>query len=192
MPDEAYRFKLAAATADGASVNFGRYGGLITLLKQNREWMVGLHCSNHRIELAVKDSILEDEYYASMDEFYITNFYLLKNSGPLKGQVKKATEVIGITSYSLTKLSGTRFVSHHKKALFRLLHMWPAFIMGYENAIPNIKTHSTRAKVQGLLKKFRNPDFLYKCCSYLDIIEHITPASLVFERNDLFVFYNRT
>ena len=188
LSDEDYRLKFVSATADGASVNFGALNGLITLFRETREWLLALHCANHRVELAIKDSILDDFYYAPVDEFYLCNYYFLENSGPINDQVTKAAGAIGITSYKLNKVSTTRFIGHRKGGLYRLLHMWPAFIMGYENALLKTKKATTKAKVQGLLRKFCDPDILYKCCSYLDIVERITPASKRFEESELLPF----
>lgn len=42
--------------ADGASVNLGQLRGLATFLKQDIPWLLSIHCLNHRLELAVKDS----------------------------------------------------------------------------------------------------------------------------------------
>ena len=47
--------KLEATTSDGASVNFGCKEGLLKrLIDEGRPWMIKFHCTNHRIELAVK------------------------------------------------------------------------------------------------------------------------------------------
>ena len=43
-----------SATADGASVNFGAYNGLLTKIGATRPWLLKIHCSNHRAELAIK------------------------------------------------------------------------------------------------------------------------------------------
>ena len=95
---------------------------------------------------------------------------------------------IYLTYYCLTKLSGTRFVGHIKEALTRLLHMWPCFITSYENAITTMRNASMKAKVQGLLKKFCNLDYLYKACGYLDVVKVILMCSKVFETNELLPF----
>ena len=183
------RLKLISATADGASVNFGMYNGLISKLKETRPWLLSVHCANHRVELAIKDAILKDSYFTDIDDFYQTNFYLLRNSGSLKSQIEKAAGAIGITYYCLTKLSGTRFVGHRKEALTWLIHMWPCFITAYKNAITTMRNASTKAKVQGLLKKFCNLDYLYKACAYLDVVEVIVPCSKVFESSELLPFH---
>ena len=56
IPVTNYETKLVTLTTDDASVNTGRISGLITRFALGREWLVQIHCINHRIELAIKDS----------------------------------------------------------------------------------------------------------------------------------------
>ena len=48
---------LIGAGADGASVNFGVHRGMITQIRNDVPWLVGVHCIAHRLELAVKDAL---------------------------------------------------------------------------------------------------------------------------------------
>ena len=73
-----------SATADGASVNFGVHNGVLTQLKIERPWLVNIHCVNHRLELAIKDGMLQIEQFQSCDRLYTILFYLFKNSGKIK------------------------------------------------------------------------------------------------------------
>ena len=52
IPLTAYLMKLVSCTADGANVNMGQISGLLSRIGQDRDWMLKIHCSNHRIELA--------------------------------------------------------------------------------------------------------------------------------------------
>ena len=59
LPDEKFMKAMVSATADGASVNTGVYNGLLVrLLKDDRPWPVMIHCISHRVELAVKDTLM--------------------------------------------------------------------------------------------------------------------------------------
>ena len=80
--------KLVSVTADGASVNTGKISGLITRFADNRDWLVRIHCVNHRIELAVKDAFANISKLKDIDEFYRSNFYLLRDSGKIKGEIE--------------------------------------------------------------------------------------------------------
>ena len=61
--------------------------------------------------------------------------------------------------------------------------MWPAITLAYENVVADHKTLAkTKAKVTGQLRKFKSYDILCKTCTYLDVLEIITPASKIFDR----------
>ena len=46
-PLDDYQTKLVSATADGANVNMGIYNGALTLMANERPWLVIIHCVNH-------------------------------------------------------------------------------------------------------------------------------------------------
>lgn len=183
IPLENYREKLISITADGASVNTGARTGLFTRMEieGDRPCLVKIHCINHRVELAVK-AAFEDSSFSAVDKFYTANYALLKNSGAIKSAVKHACTSFDISHYCLTKMSGTRFVSHRRRALKRLLDIWPALISAYETTLltRSLKPE-TKGKILGFLKNLRSYEFLCKVCCYLDILDKIAPASLVFE-----------
>lgn len=62
-------YSMISSTADGASVNFGKYRGVLTQLKSTRRWLLTIHCVNHRVELAVKGA-LKDPYFDDVEVFY--------------------------------------------------------------------------------------------------------------------------
>ena len=103
LSDDAYSTCLIGATADGASVNMGKYSGILTRFKKERPWLITIHCVNHRMELAAKDS-MNQSIMIDAQQFYLTNYFLLKNSGAIKAEVRKSAEVLGITSYELPKI----------------------------------------------------------------------------------------
>ncbi|XP_065677699.1 zinc finger protein 862-like [Hydra vulgaris] len=154
---EDYIKKLVSATADGANVNFGIENGA---LEKSRKWLLKIYCINHRIELAIKDTFKDVTEFIKIEEFYLSNYYLLRNSGKLKSEVEAAAKAIGITFYILPKISGTRFVGHRKRALSSLLETWPAFLSAYENYASEPKNGKTVGKVKGLLKLFKCQSFL--------------------------------
>ena len=88
----------------------------------------------HSSALSVKDAF-EAAGFTNVDNFYQGIFYLLKNSGAIKSDVQEAAKSLNISAYTLPKLSGTRFVSHHVRALARMLNMWPAIISAFENTL---------------------------------------------------------
>ena len=188
IPVAQYRTKLVSLTTDGASVNTGHISGLMTRFAANREWLVKMHCINHLVELAVKAPLKESKF-KDIDDFYSSNFYLLRDSGKIKSSLKITCEALGIQHYSLPKMSGTRFIGHRRRAFRTLLNMWPAFIMAYSNVVSDNKTRAeTKAKVEDLLRKFEHYRYISLKCLYLDLLERTVPASKIFEGERLLPF----
>ena len=59
LPEDGYKFKVVTCTSDRGSVNFGKKIGLIKGMADERVWLVKLHCANHRVELGVKEAIMD-------------------------------------------------------------------------------------------------------------------------------------
>ena len=178
-----YTTKLVSATADGANVNMGIYTGALTQLAENRPWLIKIHCVSHRLELAINDAVSDISKFQECDSFYISLYYLFKNSGKLKTEVRQACDALNITYYPLPKIQGTRFVNHRHGGLTKLMHI-------------GCKAE-TRAKVLGLLRKLKSYRFLCQVAVYLDVLESIVyldvlesigPLSLVFEQGVLMVY----
>ena len=81
-----YADHLVTVCADGASVNMGIYNGAVTKIKESRPWLLNIHCSNHRLELAVQGAFEEDA--ANIDNLLMQLYELTKNSGKVKRLLK--------------------------------------------------------------------------------------------------------
>ena len=100
LKEDEYKHKIVSCTSDGASVNFGRNTSIMTRLAVDPPWLIRMHCTNHRIELAVKGA-LDKTTFNECDTLYIGNFALLKNSGKIKGEIKAAVKTQHLTLHYL-------------------------------------------------------------------------------------------
>ena len=171
-----------STTADGDNVNFGISNGVLTQMKDEREWLILIHCFNHRIELGLKAAFLSNPVFDEVEEFYIMIFYYLKNSGAVKAEVKQACESLDITHYTLPKIHGTRFVSHQ-----RYIHLWPALITYFENSKATATASTKKAKIEGYLRKLISSRMSFTFAVVQDILEKLVPASKVFEGEGLMI-----
>ena len=191
ITDDVYKSSLVCATADGASVNTGVYNGLLTRLQNDdRERMLKVHCTSHRVELAFKDTLLKFDDFTKVREFMILLYYQFKRSGRLKRQFKATAEAMSVQVYTFTKVHGTRFVNHQRLGLQRLLHNWIVLITTLENVLANAggKAAATNAKLRGILTKLKDFRFLAKCCLYKKILDIYAILSLKFEKNEIHCF----
>ena len=70
--------KLIFLSSDGASVNSGKKSGLVSLFREQNEWITFIWCFSHRLELALKDAL--KDFISPVDESLMHLFYLYKNS----------------------------------------------------------------------------------------------------------------
>ena len=122
IPVTNYETKLVSLTKDGASVNTGRISGLMTRFALGREWLVQIHCINHRVEVAIMHALKRTKF-KDIDDFYQSNFNLLTNFGKIKSELRITSEAQGIQDYTLPKMSGTRFIGHRRIAFKTLLNV---------------------------------------------------------------------
>ena len=109
LPDDGYKFKVVTCTSDGASVNFGKKTGLMKRMADERAWLVKINCANHRVELAVKEAIINPRFKTT-DSTYIIIFGLLKNSGKTKGIIQEACKSENVQHFTLSKITGTTHI----------------------------------------------------------------------------------
>ena len=188
IPLDDYLTKMVSATANGANVSMGKYNGALTMMARERPWLIVIHCMNHRIELAIKDMVKSVDKFKECDKFCNTIFNLFKNSGKLKSATKEACTALNITYYRLSKIHGTRFVNHPRRGFTALLHDWPALITSFTNALGKGSGPETKVKIKGVLDKLKDYRFLCHVASYLDILESISPLSLIFEKKNLMAY----
>ena len=109
LPDDGYKFKVVTCTSDGASVNFGKKTGLMKRMADERAWLVKINCANHRVELAVKEAIINSRF-KTIDSTFIIIFGLLKNSGKIKGIIQEACKSENVQHFTLSKITGTTHI----------------------------------------------------------------------------------
>ena len=85
---------LLGLNVDGASVNMRVHQGLGTLIKQ-APWQRLVHCFNHRVEMAIKDSFA-DSRFTSVDNL-LELYYLCEKSPKLLREPQTLVEVVDKT-----------------------------------------------------------------------------------------------
>ena len=62
---------------DGAAINTGIHSGLGIKFKGTAPWISVMHCFNHRVEVAVKDTF-DDTFFKGIDTMLIKLYYLYR------------------------------------------------------------------------------------------------------------------
>ena len=103
-----WKEKLVGMGADGASVNLGKKGGVVALLRQEVPHLIDFHCLRHRLELALlemrRSCKLVETVYEVLQLIWKTYHYSPKSMRELQAV---GTE-LGVNVLKPTQVSRTR------------------------------------------------------------------------------------
>ena len=177
--------KFVAACADGASVNMGSKTGAMTMLKNSIPWMIIIHCSLHKLELAIKDSYKSSSNFQQIDDTMNSIYYLFKNSGKNWRLMKLIAEKMQVAIRRFPKVNGTRFQSHKERGLDILMYNLCVFLMFCENAQESrLLTAPMTQKVRGFLKKILEYQFIGSVALYSEVLKKTSHVIFTIETLD--------
>ena len=117
--------KLVGFGADGASVNMGCHNGIGARLQRKQPLLTSVHCMAHRLELAFKKVIQDNEARLKVFEFLDSIYKFYHNSSLNRSMLKQCCSVFGTTGIP-TRLGGTRWIPHTYTALINFWKMYPS------------------------------------------------------------------
>ena len=115
---EVLRKKITFLCADGVAVNMGRKRGALIQLPDYRDVSRPyiIHCLNHNLELAVKDSSKIQEFEEIKESLHIL-FKMVKDNGKTWDAFRVVGDRLGVKVLRYTKVTGTRFQAHVQRGL---------------------------------------------------------------------------
>lgn len=123
--------KLVACGTDGASVMTGVKKGVVTQLRQDRLYVLGIHCMSHRLELAFSDAMTHISMARKVEELLSGLYTFYRKSCTNRANLKKGFEEIGMKHLMPTRIGGTWWVSHVLQALDK-------FLRGYKGLVHHL------------------------------------------------------
>ena len=121
----------------------GAKGGVIKLLKDdNGSHIVGIHCSAHRLELAFKAMHKSVPLLQTVETLLISLYQFYKNSAIRRATLAEAFSALKISNIVPTRVGGTRWLPHTKRALDSL---WK----GYKAIVKHLKQICLDKKMSG-------------------------------------------
>ena len=115
MFQDNYHSVLFTVYADGDSVNMGRLNGACTQLRFTREWLH--NCSNHRLELAIKDACNSDNSFHLIDDVLGVIYWYFCDSGKGKSLTQYLAIQLEVSFRSFERADETQFQNHKYNAL---------------------------------------------------------------------------
>ena len=109
--------------------------GICTLFREDREWLMVIHCTNHQLELAMKDTFLADAAFKEVDKVLLEMYLITRDSGKVKGLLKSIEMRLDVMYVAFVKSDGTRFQNHKYRAIKALIINYIPMSLLMENYI---------------------------------------------------------
>lgn len=127
--------KLVAVATDGAAVMTGAQNGVVSRLKRDRQYIVGVHCMAHRLELAFGDAIRSNNLYQRVEDL-LSGMYTFYHVSPLnRANLISSFRILGHTPLVPTRIGGTRWVGHLLRALDHFLRGYQGIVQHLEQVV---------------------------------------------------------
>ena len=84
---------LASLNIDGAAINTGIHSVLGVKFKESAPWISLVHCFNHRLELAVKDTF-NNTFLKDIDTMLLKLYYLYRKSPKQLRELKSDSHIL--------------------------------------------------------------------------------------------------
>ena len=178
LPD--WQSKLVAVASDGASVMTGKKTGVVTRLKKDTPHLVGIHGMAHRLELAYKDAVKNNKLHQDL-ETLLMGLYNFYHYSPLnRSNLKAAYTLLDMTPLMPTRVGGTRWVGHQKRALDNFLNGYQAILLHLEQIqSPDAQgvNKDQQAKAKNFFKLARSADMVAYVCFMHDVLDQLSKLS---------------
>ena len=163
---------------DGASVMLGKKAGLVAKVQEQFPRVIGWHCCNHRLELAVGDAVKScsevNNFKIFMDKLYCT--YSMSNKN--RRALESCASAVGVELNKIGKMLDTRWVSSSFRAVNAV---WTDFAALYKHFSDASVDHSLdskeRAGFAGLAKKLSSPAFVLNLGLMCDALQELADLS---------------
>ena len=130
-----YKTKLVGTGTDGASTMLGAKSGAVQRLREltERPFIIGVHCSGHKLELAFKDTLKSKiNLYAKLELFLLNLYYFYRNSNLTRSGLKDSFKALNMKHLLPTRVGGTRWVGHIELAIQTFLRGYRAIVQHQE------------------------------------------------------------
>ena len=191
MTEEEIKNKLICILADGASVNFGRLTGALTSWSMwLTRFLLVIHCMNHRLELAMKDSFFQVSNFNEIKEMLGHIFCMFKISGKVWRVFRVLVETIGVFIVRFVKADGTRFQQHVYDAMKNFMRNFVILQMFAENAKGSKKllTSDTKRRLVNYQEKWLSCEYMGSCYLFQSVLNETQLLSNLLQTDDLLVY----
>ena len=114
-----WRDKLVSCIVDGAAVMTGSISGVVTRMKEEAPHLIGIHCTAHRLELAIRDGAKSMGFLTEVDtmlqKLYKFYHYSAKNWEGLQ----TCSQALAVSIRKPPNIMGTRWIAHREREQYQ-------------------------------------------------------------------------
>lgn len=174
-------------SSDGCNTMVGKKTGVSTRLKEYKPEIVTLHCHNHRLALAAKDSFESIKIMRDTDDLLTSIFKYYKNSSNRSSSLENIQKLLQVPQRKIKQSGHTRWLSH-LEAVTSLRDTYQAVLVDLENAVESgldkVRLGSGPS-ASGLLKKLKSYEHVHIVHFLCDALKPVTNLALTFEKNNV-------
>ncbi|XP_045207438.2 E3 SUMO-protein ligase KIAA1586-like [Mercenaria mercenaria] len=174
--------------SDGCNTMIGKKTGVATRLKEIKPEVVTVHCHNHRLALAAKDSFESIKQFRDTDDVLSGIHKYYKSSSNRTRSLEKLQSVLeDCDQKRIKQVAHTRWLSHHD-AVTSLRDTYGAVIMDLEDAVESGKDKvriGSGPSASGLGKKLKTYQSVHIIHFLCDALRPLTQLALTFESNNV-------
>ena len=176
--------KMAALGSDGASVMLGNKDGVAAKLQKKSKCLIAIHCCNHRLALAARDSFKETEQMVAVEEL-MDNLYNFYHWSPNRSNsLHKVQEVFDEAPLSIKQAKHFRWLSFDS-AVESVRMSYKSLLLDLEHLASSKRDITESAKASGIRKKLLSYQNLYIIHMLSDVLPKLCSLSVVFQRKEV-------
>jgi hypothetical protein len=172
--------------ADGASTMLGNKSGVATLLLKDFPELVVWHCSNHRLELAVGDTVKEvngiNNFQSFVDKLFTTYHASAKN----RRELKSCAIAVECQVLSIGRIFDVRWISSSERTIKAVWANYAALHKHFmEASVDKERESVTQRKYLGLSKRLAAVGFVHNMGVMFDALAELGDLSRELQKRDM-------
>jgi len=185
VDEEVYRRKLVSITVDGESAcSADRTGSLFDqMAADGRPWLVGIRCVLHRVELAIRDSLLRAEMFNAVNDLTVALHTLTNQSAGFRDHFGATALELGVRVLRFANVRGSRSVRRQRRGLEVLLHNWVPLLVAVDKSLETGSHRTVSAELVGIGKQLADARVLAAACLLKLLLDVVARLSLKFHEN---------
>lgn len=186
FPEEFLKRNWISFTSDGASNMIGRVSGVSTQLKHLYPDLIVWHCCNHRLELAVGDTIKDNgeinHFQAFMDKLYSLYHASPKN----ERELHQNAEELSVIFLTIGRVLGVRWVASSERTLRAVWQLFPALHEHFQRAAQDPRRDGREQNMyKGLAARLTATAFVRNLGVMRDALTELSELSLMLQSNTI-------